>query len=270
MHVNLGLSQKEVLKNIYYSLLHAPKPYFEGERKLVSPETQWLGTFTGSPISLVTEVDRQHGTIGRMLGFKQTRVYILVSKFGANFLTPFCLSFLACKIGCWRISCEYKKRKMLAAQSCPALCDPMDCSPPDSSVHVIFQARILEWVAAPFSRGSFQPRHPTWVSCIEGRFFTIWAKKENAPLFSIGLPLPKSRPNIRVKRELSLPHPATSYPNSWLYTYNTQIYSFLAPVEFLSPEIMVIFATHRYNEFLYVKAVLTNRTFYVVRNNLMT
>ena len=44
---------------------------------------------------------------------------------------------------------------LLVAQSCPALCDPMDCSPPGSSVHGTLQARILEWVAMPSSRGSF-------------------------------------------------------------------------------------------------------------------
>ena len=44
--------------------------------------------------------------------------------------------------------------KVLAAQSCPTLCDPMDCSLPSSSVHGILQARILEWVAIPFTRGS--------------------------------------------------------------------------------------------------------------------
>ena len=44
------------------------------------------------------------------------------------------------------------------AQSCPTLCDSMDCSLPDSSVHGIFQARILEWVAIPFFRGSSLPR----------------------------------------------------------------------------------------------------------------
>ena len=49
------------------------------------------------------------------------------------------------------------KVKMLVAQSCPTLCDPMDCSPPGSSVHGILQARILEWVAITFSRGSFHP-----------------------------------------------------------------------------------------------------------------
>ena len=43
-------------------------------------------------------------------------------------------------------------------ESCPTFCDPMDCSPPVSSIHGIFQARILEWVAISFSRGSSQPR----------------------------------------------------------------------------------------------------------------
>ena len=57
-------------------------------------------------------------------------------------------------------------------QSCPTLCDPMDCSPAGSSVHGISQARVLEWVAIYFSRGSSQPRDPTQVSCIAGRFFT--------------------------------------------------------------------------------------------------
>ena len=66
----------------------------------------------------------------------------------------------------------------LVTQSCPTLCNPIGCSPPDSSVRGILQARILEWVAIPFSRGSSQPRDWTWVSQITGRFFTIWATRE--------------------------------------------------------------------------------------------
>ena len=54
------------------------------------------------------------------------------------------------------------------AQSCPTLCDPMDCSLPGSSVHGIFQARVLEWAAISFSRGSSQPR-------IEPRFPALQA-----------------------------------------------------------------------------------------------
>ena len=65
-----------------------------------------------------------------------------------------------------------------AAQLCSALWNPLNCSAPDSSVHRILQARILEWVAIPISRGSFWPRDQTWVSNISGRFFTIWATRE--------------------------------------------------------------------------------------------
>ena len=65
-----------------------------------------------------------------------------------------------------------KKMKVFVAQSCLTLCDPMDYSSPGSSVHGIFQARILEWVSA-FSRGSSWPRIRTHVSCITGGFFTI-------------------------------------------------------------------------------------------------
>ena len=54
----------------------------------------------------------------------------------------------------------------------------MDYSPPGSSAHGIFQARILEWVAIHLSRESSQPRTQTWVSCIAGKFFTISATKE--------------------------------------------------------------------------------------------
>ena len=60
-------------------------------------------------------------------------------------------------------------------QSCPTLCDPMDCSPPGSSAHGILQARILEWVAMPTSRESSRPRDGTGISCVSfiaGRFFT--------------------------------------------------------------------------------------------------
>ena len=57
-------------------------------------------------------------------------------------------------------------------QLCPILCDPIDGSPPGFPVPGILQARILEWVAISFSRGSSQPRNRTQVSCIAGRFFT--------------------------------------------------------------------------------------------------
>ena len=64
------------------------------------------------------------------------------------------------------------------AQSCPALCDPMDSTLPGSSAHEIFQARVVEWAATSFSRGCSQPRDRTWVSCIADRCFTTWATRE--------------------------------------------------------------------------------------------
>ena len=54
----------------------------------------------------------------------------------------------------------------------------MDYSLPGSYVHGILQARILEWVAIPFSGGSSQPRDQTQISCIAGRFFIVWATGE--------------------------------------------------------------------------------------------
>ena len=58
------------------------------------------------------------------------------------------------------------KVKVLVAQWYPTLCNSMDYRPPVSSVHGILQARILEWIAFPFSSGSSHPRDQTWVSCI--------------------------------------------------------------------------------------------------------
>ena len=65
---------------------------------------------------------------------------------------------------------------MLSAQLCTTLCEPMDCSPPGSSIHGIFQTRILEWVAVSFSRVSSRPRDQTRFSCISciGRRIQWW------------------------------------------------------------------------------------------------
>ena len=67
---------------------------------------------------------------------------------------------------------------VLVIQSCLTLCDPMDCSSPGSSVHGVIQAKILEWVAISFSKGSSRPKDGTQISCTAGRFFTIWAARE--------------------------------------------------------------------------------------------
>ena len=66
--------------------------------------------------------------------------------------------------------------KVKVAQSCPTLCDPMDCT-----VHGILQARILEWVAFPFSKASSQPRDQTQVSRIVGGFFIYQLRHKESP-----------------------------------------------------------------------------------------
>ena len=72
-------------------------------------------------------------------------------------------------------SIMFKANTSSVAQSCPTLCGPMDCIPPSSSVHGIFQARIPEWLATSYSRGSSQARDQTQVSALAGRFFTTSA-----------------------------------------------------------------------------------------------
>ena len=74
--------------------------------------------------------------------------------------------------------CVYIYKVSEVAQSCPTLCNPMDCSLPGFSVHGIFQARVLEWVAISFSRRSSLPRDWTWISCIVARPFTISTTRE--------------------------------------------------------------------------------------------
>ena len=70
------------------------------------------------------------------------------------------------------------QKESQVAQSCLTLCDPMDCSTPGSSIHGISQARVLEWLAISFPRGSSWARDRTGVSLIAGRRFTVWATRE--------------------------------------------------------------------------------------------
>ena len=75
----------------------------------------------------------------------------------------------------------------VGTQSCPALCDPVDCSPPGSSVQEILQARILEWVAMPSSRGSSEPRSwicVSYISCIGRQILYHWATWEALSIFT--------------------------------------------------------------------------------------
>ena len=68
---------------------------------------------------------------------------------------------------------------VFVTQSCPILCDTVDCSPPGTSVHGILKARILTGVEClPFSKGSSRPRNRTRVSCTVSGFFTTWATRE--------------------------------------------------------------------------------------------
>ena len=80
-----------------------------------------------------------------------------------------------CKADSLSIS-KGKKMKVKVTQLCPTLCDPVDYT-----VRGILQARILEWLAFPFSRGYSQPRDWTQVSRIAGRFFTSWTTREQHP-----------------------------------------------------------------------------------------
>ena len=83
--------------------------------------------------------------------------------------------------------------------SCPVsltLWDPMDCSPLGCSVHGIFQAKTLEWVTISYFRVYSRPRDGTQVSCIAGRFFTVWATRE-APIESYTIPSLIRRKNMK-------------------------------------------------------------------------
>ena len=85
--------------------------------------------------------------------------------------TFLCLYLLDMNLDYWKA--WVLKDELKVTQSCPALCDPMVYA-----VHGILQARILEWVAIPSSRGSSRPKDQTQVSCIARGFFTVWASRE--------------------------------------------------------------------------------------------
>ena len=108
------------------------------------------------------------------------------------------------------------------AQLCLTLCNLMDCSLPGSSVHGIFQARILEWVSISFSRGSSLSRDWTWVSCTAGRFFTVWAIREA---------------NSKQKRLLAECSDSFFASRKWQAEFSTY-WDWIFRVGFLSPEII--------------------------------
>ena len=88
------------------------------------------------------------------------------------------------------------------AQSCPTLCDPMDCNLLGSSVRGIFQARVPECVAISFSRGSSQPKDQTRVSHIVGRRFIIWAIRESHIHNWVSFSPPSALPHIWTHSDL--------------------------------------------------------------------
>ena len=110
-----------------------------------------------------------------MLAARGCTVSSLTLLLTRNLLLP--LSLLSCTwhlfLSAFKMFSVSLKMKVKAAQPCLTLCDPMDYT-----VHGILQARILEWGAFPFSRGSSWPRNWTRVSHIAGRFFTSWATRE--------------------------------------------------------------------------------------------
>ena len=88
-----------------------------------------------------------------------------------------------------------KESEIEVTQSCPTLCNPMDCSLPGSSVHGIFQAIVLEWIAISFCRGSSWPRDQTRVSRIVDRCCTVWASR--AVVASVLAQMVKHPPSMR-------------------------------------------------------------------------
>ena len=97
-------------------------------------------------------------SLGELWGINRVNVTIIIPYLGRLICTP--------------KECEVSSGTVKVAQLCLPLCDPVDCSLPGSSVRGILQARMLEWVAFPFSRGSSLPRDRSQVSGIAGRFFT--------------------------------------------------------------------------------------------------
>ena len=104
-----------------------------------------------------------------------------------------------------------RKKESVATRLCLTLCNPVNCSPPGSSVHRILQGRILEEVTISFSRGSSWPRGQTRTSRIVGRFFTIWATRESRQFYHTNDNLPMKKLRLREAKK----HEKMSKTSCW-------------------------------------------------------
>ena len=129
-----------------------------------------------------------------------------------NFKPTFSLSFLTLIKRLFKFLYMYESEHVSCSVVSNSATSWTVARPPGFSVHGILQARILEWVAIPFSRGSYQPRDQTQVSCTAGRFFTIWATRE-APEWQVLKYSP-----------IQLPPPIKDSNTSLSHTQHTQIY----------------------------------------------
>ena len=115
----------------------------------------------------------------KWISYTHAYIHSLLDSLPTQVITEYRVEFPVLSSRLLLVICfTYQSVKVSAVRSHPTLCDPMDCSPPGSSDHGILQARVLEWLAMPFSRGSSRPRAPAKISCIAGRLFTIWATGE--------------------------------------------------------------------------------------------
>ena len=113
-----------------------------------------------------------------------------------------CCLWLWLQSWCYQMVQTILQSQSEVAQSCPTLCDPTNCSLAGFSIHGILQARALEWVASPFSRGSSQPRDGTQVSHIAGRRFALWATREAHTIIKSSGENPLQPPRRLGKRDL--------------------------------------------------------------------
>ena len=117
--------------------------------------------------------------------YRSICIFYYCLSFG-NMLLSKNLSIFPSYLICWyKVVYDIPLCVCSVAQSCLTLCNPMDCSPPGSSVHGILQARVLEWVAVSFSRGSSQPSDQTRVSCSAVGVFTTEPLGRPSPLFKL-------------------------------------------------------------------------------------